>query len=79
MYETLPEVKISPEKVADVKVNEFEEMNKKMEEMALEMQRKDEEWRAEKARLEAQRAEDARKIQELINNQGKKRRKWYKF
>ena len=63
--------------MAEVKVDEFEEMNKKMEEMAQEMQRKDEQWRAEREKLERQRAEDARKIQELIRNQGK-RKKWYK-
>ena len=74
---TVPEVKISPEKVAEVKVDEFEELNKKMEEMAQEMQRKDEQWRAERERLERQRAADARKIQELIQNQGK-RKKWYR-
>ena len=63
--------------MAEVKVDEFEELNKKMEEMAQEMQRKDEQWRAERERLERQRAADARKIQELIQNQGK-RKKWYK-
>ena len=45
--------------------------------MAQEMQRKDEQWRAEREKLERQRAEDARKIQELIRNQGK-RKPWYK-
>ena len=36
---TVPKVKVSPEKVAEVKVDEFEELKKKMEQMAQKMQR----------------------------------------
>ena len=35
---TVPKVKISPEKVAEIKVDEFEELKKKMEEMAQKIQ-----------------------------------------
>ena len=35
----VPKVKVSPEKVAEVKVDEFEELKKKMEQIAQKMQR----------------------------------------
>ena len=62
--------------MADIKVDEFEEMNNKMEGMAKEMQKMDDEWKAERQKFEAQRAEDAKRIQELSK---RKKRKWYQI
>jgi len=77
VHEKIPDVQITSEKVSDVKIDEFEELNKKMEEMAQEMLEKDKKWKEERRKFEEQRAEAARQIEQL--KKGRKKRKWYKL
>lgn len=76
VHEKIPDVQITSEKVSDVKIDEFEELNKKMEEMAQEMLEKDKKWKEERRKFEEQRAEAARQIEQL--KKANKKKWWQK-
>ena len=55
----VPDVQITMENVADIKTDQFEELQKELQTMARKLHEKDEEWKEERLKFEEQRVEDA--------------------
>ena len=76
MKEIIPSVSIQKDTVSDLKIEDFEEINQKIETMAKEILEKDEAWKEEKKKLEQQRIDEAaefnQKIKELEEKKSRK-------
>ena len=69
VHDWIPTVEITEKNVADIDTERFDEMSKKMEIMAQQLQEKDDQWKEERHQLEAKRIKESeetrRQIKEL--------------
>ena len=75
IYDVVPDIMISQEKVSDINVEKFNEITTKLEKMSVEMKDKDETWKAERRQFEMKRIKDAeehkKKTEELLDMERK--------
>ena len=68
VYDKVPDVQITMENVADIKTDQFEELQKELQTMARKLQEKDEEWKEERLKFEEQRVKDAETNKKMLEN-----------
>ena len=68
VYDKVPDVQITTKNVADIKTDQFEELQKELQTMARKLQEKDEEWKEERLKFEEQRVKDAETNKKMLEN-----------